>query len=137
MASELAEAVRAVVESGWYILGPRVGEFEERFAEYCGVRHAIGTASGTDALELALAACGVGRGGQVATVANAGGYATTAILAAGGEPLYVDIDAGTMLMDARALAAALGPRTRAVVATHLYGRMCDMPAVWRPRADGR
>jgi dTDP-3-amino-2,3,6-trideoxy-4-keto-D-glucose/dTDP-3-amino-3,4,6-trideoxy-alpha-D-glucose/dTDP-2,6-dideoxy-D-kanosamine transaminase len=108
----------------------------ERFAEYCGVRHAIGTASGTDALELALAACGVERGDQVATVANAGGYATTAILAAGGEPLYVDIDAGTMLMDARALAAALGPRTRAVVATHLYGRMCDMPAILAA-AEGR
>lgn len=120
--------MRAVVAGGWYILGPAVRSFEAEFAGYCGVGHAIGVGNGTDALEIALRGLEVGPGDRVATVANAGGYATTAILATGAEPLYVDVEPGTMVMDARALAAAV-PRPRAVVVTHLYGRMADMPAI--------
>src|SRR6516164_7242040 len=93
LSGEITEALRQVVESGWYVLAAGVREFERRFASYCGVDFCAGTASGTDALELALAACGAGPGNQVATTANAGGYATTAILATGAEPLYVDVDA--------------------------------------------
>lgn len=126
---ELEEAVRAVLGGGWYILGPRVREFEAAFAAYCGAGECIGVGNGTDALELALRGIGAGPGDQVAAVANAGGYGTAAILAAGAEPLYVDVDPATMLMDPRALAAAITPRTRAVIVTHLYGHMADMPAL--------
>jgi dTDP-3-amino-2,3,6-trideoxy-4-keto-D-glucose/dTDP-3-amino-3,4,6-trideoxy-alpha-D-glucose/dTDP-2,6-dideoxy-D-kanosamine transaminase len=126
---EVEEAVREVLRGGWYILGPRVREFEDAFAAYCGAGHCVGAGNGTDALELALRAVGAGPGDQVAAAANAGGYGTAAILAAGAEPLYVDVDPASMLMDPWALAAALTPRTRAVIATHLYGRMAAMPAL--------
>ncbi len=125
---ELENAVRAVLSGGWYILGPQVRSFEAEFAQYCGVAHCIGVGNGTDALEIALRALEVGPGDRVATVANAGGYASAAIRAAGAEPLYVDIDPRTMLMDTAALARA-APRARAVIVTHLYGRMADMPAI--------
>ena len=129
MRERLANAAARVVESGWYILGPRVKEFESVFAAYCGVSHCVGTANGTDALELALRACGAGPGKCVVTVANAGGYSTTAILAAAAEPRYVDIDPATLLMDVGALETAITKETAAIVVTHLYGRMADMPAI--------
>jgi dTDP-4-amino-4,6-dideoxygalactose transaminase len=116
-----------VTESGWYILGPRVREFEAAFARYCGVAHCVGTGNGTDALELALRAAGVGAGDQVITAANAGGYGTTAILACGAVPQFADIDPATLLLDPAAVEAALAPQVRAILATHLYGRMVDMP----------
>jgi len=86
-------------------------------------------ANGTDALELALRSLGIGPGDTVATVANAGGYSSTAIRAVGAEPLYIDIDPGTMNMSAADLAARLTPAVRAVIATHLYGRMALLPAL--------
>jgi dTDP-3-amino-2,3,6-trideoxy-4-keto-D-glucose/dTDP-3-amino-3,4,6-trideoxy-alpha-D-glucose/dTDP-2,6-dideoxy-D-kanosamine transaminase len=127
--AEIQARVRAVLESGWYILGAQGAEFETAFAAYCGTAHCLGVANGTDALELALRALGVGPGDQVATVANAGGYSTAAIRAAGAEPLFVDVERASMLMDPAALSAALTPRTKAIVATHLYGRMADMPRI--------
>jgi len=125
---ELERAMQAVTGAGWYILGPQVRAFEEEFAEYCGGGQAVGVANGTDALEIALRALGVGPGDRVAAAANAGGYATCAILAAGAQPWLVEIEPRTMLMDARALAEAV-PHVRAVVVTHLYGRMAEMPAI--------
>ena len=91
--------------------------------------HCVSVANGTDALELALRALGIGPGDTVATVANAGGYSTTAIRAIGAEPLYIDIDPATMNMSAADLAARLTPAVRAIIATHLYGRMADLPAL--------
>jgi dTDP-4-amino-4,6-dideoxygalactose transaminase len=127
--SELAAAVNRVLASGWYILGRECAAFESEFAAYCGVAHCISVANGTDALELALRALGVGPGDTVATVANAGGYSTTAIRAVGAEPLYIDIDPDTMNMSAADLKARLTPAVRAVIATHLYGRMAPLPAL--------
>src|SRR5713101_399043 len=89
--SELASAVNRVLSSGWYILGPEVEAFEAEFARYCGVENCIGVGNGTDALELALRGVGVGPGSEVATVANAGMYSTTAILRVGAKPLYIDV----------------------------------------------
>ncbi len=132
----LAASAGEVLESGWYILGPRVAAFEKAFAAYCGAAECIGTGNGTDALELALRACGAGPGDQVAVVANAGGYGAAAVRAAGAEPLFVDVEPESMLMDPLALEVRITPRTRAVIATHLYGRMADMPrllAVAAPR----
>ena len=127
--NELAGALNRVLASGWYILGRECAAFEDEFAAYCRVPHCVTVGNGTDALELALRTLGVGPGDLVATVANAGGYSTTAIRAAGAEPLYVDIDPATMNVSAADLRARITPRVRAVIATHLYGRMAEMPEV--------
>jgi dTDP-4-amino-4,6-dideoxygalactose transaminase len=126
---EIETRLKAVLESGWYILGAQVSAFEESFAAFCGVSHCVGVGNGTDALELALRAFGIGPGDQVVTVANAGGYATTAIRCAGADPIYIDVRADSMLMDPAALKGGITSRTRAIIATHLYGRMVEMPAV--------
>lgn len=132
---EVRNAVDRVVNSGWYILGPEVEAFEEEFAAYCGVEHCVGVANGTDALELALRAVGVEPGDKVVTVANAGGYSTTAILAVGAIPIYVDVDPVTMVMSADTLIKGLAYDTAAIIVTHLYGQMADMPELLKAITD--
>jgi len=124
--AELDAAIARVHDRGRYILGPEVEAFEHEFAAFCGSAECIAVGNGTDALELALRALAIGPGDEVATTANAGMYATTAIRAAGATPCYVEIDASTLLMDPSALVAGLTPRTHAVIVTHLYGRLADM-----------
>ncbi len=125
----ISQAMDRVQTRGWYILGPEVEAFEHAFAAYCGVAGCAAVANGTDALELALRALGVTAADDVVTVANAGGYSTTAILAIGARPVYVDIRPETMTMNPSLLPAALATRTKAIVVTHLYGRMADMQRV--------
>ncbi len=120
--AELDGAIRRVLESGWYILGPEVGAFEEEFAAYCGARYAVGVASGTEALQLALVALGIGPGDEVITVPNAGVPGTAAILLAGARPVFVDVEEESHNLDPDLLEAAVTPRTRAVMPVHLYGR---------------
>jgi dTDP-4-amino-4,6-dideoxygalactose transaminase len=128
--AELETAARRVLKSGRFILGPDVVAFERAFAAYCGTAHCVAVGNGTDALELALRALGIGPGSRVATVANAGMYATTAIVAAGAEPCLVDIAGDTLLVDVDALSRAIAHvRPAAVVVTHLYGRMAAMPRI--------
>jgi dTDP-4-amino-4,6-dideoxygalactose transaminase len=129
MRGEIDRAVAEVVAGGWYVLGPNVSAFEAEFARFCGARHGIGVANGTDALELALRALGCGPGREVITVANAGMYATAAILAVGARPVFADIDPATMTMAPEALAARIGPGTATVIVTHLYGRLADMGGI--------
>lgn len=131
LADELRAAAERVLARGWFVLGPEVEAFEREFAAYCGAGQCVALANGTEALELALRAVGVGPGDQVATVANAGGYSTTAIRALGGLPVYVEIDPAQLTMSPAALAMAVTPHLRAIVVTHLYGRMADMPALLR------
>lgn len=127
---DLPAILRGVVESQRYMMGPRVHAFEEAFAAYVGVPHAIGVANGTDALEIALRGLGIGPGQRVLTVANAGFYASTAIRAVGAEPVYAEIDAATLTLAPAALARALaGQRLHAVVATHMYGQLADVEAI--------
>lgn len=126
---DVRPAIERVLASGWFVLGPQLAQFEADFASYCGVRHCIGVGNGTDALELALRALGLESGDKVVTVANAGMYATTAILAAQGRPLYADVDRESMLMNVDALRAVNDPAVKIVVATHLFGRMADMFAI--------
>jgi dTDP-3-amino-2,3,6-trideoxy-4-keto-D-glucose/dTDP-3-amino-3,4,6-trideoxy-alpha-D-glucose/dTDP-2,6-dideoxy-D-kanosamine transaminase len=133
LSSEINAAIARVLERGWYILGPEVEAFEAEFANYAGTTRAVGVANGTDALELALRAVGVGPGDRVATVANAGMYSTTAILAIGAVPAYVDVSAESMTMDPACLAAAVQGAAAAVV-THLYGQMADMPRIMEAAA---
>jgi dTDP-4-amino-4,6-dideoxygalactose transaminase len=117
-----------VLSSGWYVLGKRVEAFERAFAQFCGVDHAVGVGNGTDALEIALRALEVGRGDEVVTVANAGMYATTAIEAAGATPVFAEVDRVTMTMSMDSLERALSVRSKAIVLTHLYGRLADVHA---------
>ncbi len=127
--AELAGATQRVLDRGWFILGPECEAFEQEFAAYCGAAHCVSVANGTDALELALRALGTGPGDEVVTAANAGGYSTTAIRLAGAQPLYADIDPATRNLSPGHLARVISPRTRAVIATHLYGRMADVDAL--------
>jgi dTDP-4-amino-4,6-dideoxygalactose transaminase len=131
MRAELAAAAAAVIDSGYYVLGPSVLAFEEAFAGYCGAGHCIGVANGTDALEIGLRALGIDRGMQVAVCANAAMYSTTAVLAIGAEPVYVDVLPGLATMDPASLERALEQHSgvRAVVATHLYGRLAEVEAI--------
>ena len=101
-------------------------QFEQQFAEYCGARHCIALASGTDALELALRAGGVRSGDEVITVANAGGYTTTACLTIGAIPVYIDVDRTSAQLDSDEIEPALSSKTKAIVVTHLYGVMNDV-----------
>lgn len=122
-------AIAAVLDSGRFILGGALERFERAFADYCGVAHCVGVASGSDALELALRALGVVAGDAVVTVANAGGYASHAIRACGARPLYAEIDPATLLLDPAALPPLLARRPRALVLTHLYGRLAAVETI--------
>lgn len=124
-------AVARVLASGTYIHGPELAAFEAEFSTWLGTTETVGVANGTDALELALRALGIGPGDRVATVANTVTATAAAIVATGAQPMFVDIEPGTMLLDVDALAALLagpsGAGVRAVVPVHLYGQACDLP----------
>lgn len=126
---DLSGAVQQVLDSHWYVLGQQVQGFEVEFARYIGTEHCVSVANGTDALELALRAVGVSLGDKVVTVANAGFYSSTAIHAIGAVPLYVDVDEDSLSLSVAALEQALVTQPAAVIVTHLYGQMADMPAL--------
>jgi dTDP-4-amino-4,6-dideoxygalactose transaminase len=126
----ILDAVAAVLDSGHYVLGKQHTAFEQELATFCGVAQAVGVASGTDALTLGLLALGVRAGDEVVTVANAGGYATTAIRGIGAHARYVDIEPGSLLMDGERLTSLLSARRfAAVVVTHLYGNAADVVTI--------
>lgn len=136
MQAALNAAIGRVLQSGWFVLGPEVRAFEEEFAGYCGVPHCVSLANGTDALELALRALGIGHGKTVLTVANAGMYGTAAILAAGATPVYADILPDTLLVDVADLRRILDSRpVDAIIVTHLYGLLADVPEIVRLAHD--
>jgi dTDP-3-amino-3,4,6-trideoxy-alpha-D-glucose transaminase len=119
---ELDDAFRRVMSSDRIVLGPEVEAFEREFAELVGTAHAVGVASGTDALELALRALQLPAGSEVICPNLTAGATPTAILRAGHRPVLVDVDAESLTIDAAKAAQAIGPQTRAIVAVHLYGR---------------
>lgn len=122
----IADAVRRVVEGGTYILGPEVAAFERELAAAAMCEAAIGVASGTDALVLALLAAGISGGDEVIAPSHTAGPTVAAINAVGATPVLVDIDPDTYCVDPEAVAAAIGSRTRAVIAVHLYGYPADL-----------
>ena len=131
-AEEIRAAIDRVLASGYYILGPEVEAFEREFAAYHGIGLVVGVANGTEALELALRGVGVGAGDFVATVANTVTATVSAIQQIGARPVFVEIEADTMLMSAPALEAVLaaqGGRVKTVVPVHLYGQPAAMPAI--------
>ena len=127
--TEIDAAVARVLSSSRFILGPEVDRFEEEFAAYCGVRHAIGVNSGTSALHLALAAGGLGPGDEVITTSFTFYASVAAIEYVRATPVLVDIDPRTFNIDTRAIATAVTPRTRAILPVHLYGQAADMDAI--------
>ena len=124
--AEIDAAVAGVLARGWFVLGPEVEAFESEFAAYCDARHAVGVGSGTEALHLALLACGVGPGDEVVTVAHTAVPTINAISLTGARPVFVDVDPDTCTMDPSAAAAAITPRTRALLPVHLYGHPVDV-----------
>lgn len=115
-----------IAAAGAFSLGEELEAFEAEWAAYCGSRHAIGVSSGTAAIELALRGLGIGPGDEVITVAHTFVATVEAIAATGARPVLVDIDPATRCIDPVAAGAAVGPRTKAVVAVHLYGRPAPM-----------
>ncbi|MFN2107491.1 MAG: DegT/DnrJ/EryC1/StrS family aminotransferase [Candidatus Promineifilaceae bacterium] len=124
--SAIDEAIQRVLAGGRYILGKEVEQFEQAFAAYCDSAHAVGVASGTDALLLALKALNIGPGHEVITVAHTAVATAAAIVLSGAKPVFVDIDPRTFTLDPSLLPGALSSRTRAVIPVHLYGQTADM-----------
>ncbi len=124
-------AIARALDSGWYILGREVEGFEREFAGFAGADQAIGVASGTDALILALRGLGIGPGDRVATVSHTAVATVAAIELAGAEPVLIDIDPATYTIDPAELgrALALMPGIKAVIPVHLYGQPADMTAI--------
>jgi dTDP-4-amino-4,6-dideoxygalactose transaminase len=126
---EIDQAVQRVLDSGWFILGKELLAFEEQFAAFLEVRHAIGVGSGTEALHLALLACDVEPGDEVITVPNTAVPTISAISFANAKPVFVDIDQKTYCMDASLIEEKISNRTKVILPVHLYGRPCDMEAI--------
>lgn len=126
---EIDEAIRQVVERQHFILGESVAALEEEIALYCGTRHAVGVASGSDALILALKAAGVGPGSEVLVPAFSFIATADSVSVLGAKPVFADIDPVTFNLDADQLAKHLTPRTRAVIPVHLYGQPAEMEPV--------
>jgi dTDP-4-amino-4,6-dideoxygalactose transaminase len=129
---ELSDAVTRVLRSGAFLFGPELASFEAELADFTGRRHAIGVATGTDALRLSLVALGIGAGDEVIVPAFTAVPTAAAVCAAGATPVFVDVDPNTGAMDPDAAAAAVTPRTRAVIPVHLYGRPSALPDLGVP-----
>jgi dTDP-4-amino-4,6-dideoxygalactose transaminase len=126
---ELSRAIADVLASGVFLLGPQTAAFEDEFAAFCGREHAVAVASGTEALRLALVAMGIRRDDEVVVPALTAVPTAAAVVAAGGVPVFVDVDRRTGCLDRAATTAALTERTRAVIPVHLYGRPAELPEV--------
>ena len=128
-AEAIREAMRRVVDRGWFILGPEVDAFEQEFAAASGAAHAVSVGNGTDALALALRAMGIGPGDEVITSPLSAAFSALAIMMAGATPVFADIDPDRLTMDPAAAAAAVTSRTAALMPVHLYGQPADMVAL--------
>jgi dTDP-3-amino-3,4,6-trideoxy-alpha-D-glucose transaminase len=127
--SELDPVLARILERGNFILGEEVSAFESEFSRYCGVSHAVGVASGTEALQLALLACGVGVHDEVIVPAHTAVATIAAIEASGARPLLVDIDLATYTLDPLQIEKNITPLTRAIIPVHLYGCPVNMKPV--------
>lgn len=126
---EIDGAIARVLESGWYILGPEVEAFEAEWAAYCGAAHAVGVANGLDALTLALRALEIGPGDEVIVPSNTYIATWLAVSATGATPVAVEPDPSTYNIDPARIAAALTPRTMALLPVHLYGQPADLDPI--------
>lgn len=126
---ELDERIAKVLDHGRYVLGPEVGELEDRLSEYVGVKHCITVASGTDSLMIAMMALGIGAGDEVITVPYTWISTAEMIALLGATPVFVDIEESSWNMDPTKLEAAITPRTKAIMPVGIYGQTADMTAI--------
>jgi len=126
---EVLPAIEEVLEGMQLTMGPNTRAFDEEFAAFCGTKHAIGVGSGTDAIQLVVRALGIGRGDEVITVSHTFFATVEAILYSGARPVMVDVDEHTFNIDPAAVAAAITPRTKAIMPVHLYGRTVDLKPI--------
>jgi dTDP-3-amino-3,4,6-trideoxy-alpha-D-glucose transaminase len=126
LGEDLEQAVARVLDSGWYLLGPELEEFEREFASYCGTRHCVGVGSGVSAIELALRAAGIGPGDEVIVPAYTWIATWLAVTRAGARPVGVDCEEETYNLDPGLVEAAITDRTAAIVPVHLRGEAADM-----------
>jgi len=129
---EIDAAITRVLESGWYILGKEVAAFETEFADYIGIPHAIGVASGTDAIELALRVCGIGQGDVVATVSHTAVATVSAICRTGATPVFVDIGEDFLMLPSslsEVMRMMHPQKPKVIIVVHLYGQVADMSAI--------
>ncbi len=128
---EIDLAIRRVLDESSYVLGPEVERFEREFAEYVGAAHCVAVNSGTAAIQLALQACGVGRGDEIIVPANSFFATAEAVSTANATPVFVDADAVSYTIDTTKIEGAITPRTRAIMPVHLYGQAADMDVILR------
>jgi dTDP-4-amino-4,6-dideoxygalactose transaminase len=134
---ELDEAIRRVLDSGWFVLGPEVMAFEQELATAVGARTAVAVANGTEAIQLALLAKGVGPGDEVVTSPMSAAFSALAIRQTGARPVFADLDPRTLNVSPEAMARAVTPKTKALLPVHLYGHPADMdPVLELARARG-
>lgn len=129
---ELSAAISEVLAAGVFLLGPQTAAFESELAAFCGRRHAVAVASGTEALRLALVGMGIGPGDEVIVPAMTAVPTAAAVVAAGATPVFADVRRETAGLDPDAAAAAVTERTRAVIPVHLYGRPAELPDLGVP-----
>lgn len=128
---EIDAAIARVLEGGRYILGEEVKAFEKEFSQYIGVEYGIGVGSGTEAIHLALAAYGVGKGDEVITVSHTAVATVAAIVLAGATPVFVDIEPNYFTIDPAQIEKAVTAKTKAIIPVHLYGHPADMDAIMK------
>ena len=128
-AGDVRAAIDRVIERGWFVLGPELQAFETEFAAATGAAHAVGVGTGTDAIAIALRCLGIGPGDEVITSPLSAAYSALAIMMAGARPVFADIDPERLTIDPAAVAAAVTPKTAAILPVHLYGQPADMEAI--------
>lgn len=126
---EIDDVIQGVLSKGNFILGENVKKFEEEFAEYCGTKFAVGVGSGTEAIHLALTACGIGNGDEVITVSNTAVPTASAITSANAVPVFVDIDEFSYNINPGLIEEKISNKTKAIIPVHLYGNPCDMEEI--------
>jgi dTDP-4-amino-4,6-dideoxygalactose transaminase len=135
MRGEIDDAIQRVLESGYYMGGPETEGFEKDWAAYCGAKHCVALANGTDSLNLTLKALGIGPGDEVVTVAFTLSATLDAIVDTGATPVLVDVDPETYTLSPDLLRAALSPRTKAILPVHIYGHPADMDPILAVAAE--
>lgn len=127
--SAIEAAISRVLDSGWYLLGPELEAFESEWAEWCGATHALGVSNGLDAMHLILRGWGIGAGDEVVVPSNTYIASWLAVTMAGADPVPVEPEWDTCVINAKEIEAAITPRTKAIMAVHLYGHPCDMTSI--------
>lgn len=126
---EIDKGIKEVVKKGDFILGNKVEEFEKNFANYCGVKHAAGVSTGTDAIELALRAFNIGQGDEVITAPSSFIASASAIYAAGATPVFADVQLKSSNIDPKEIKKRITKKTKAILPVHLYGNPADMDEI--------